>query len=106
MVSRSLQHPLTMAGAGEIQVAANVLSIMHLPTGMEGSVKMERCVISAMATMTYWHSAHHLVRLAVKPDVVDEIIITTHTMIGGERTRSATRFDVVPNKYASQVRVR
>ena len=61
---------------------------------------------SAMATMTYWHSAHHLVRLAVKPDVVDELIITTHTMIGGERTRSATRFDVVPNKYASQVRVR
>ena len=52
----------------------------------------------AMATMTYWHSAHHLVRLAVKPGVVDELIITTHTMIGGQRTRTATRFDVVASK--------
>jgi len=55
---------------------------------------------SAMATMTYWHSAHHLVRLAVKPGMVDELLITTHTMIGGERTKAATRFDVMPNKLA------
>ena len=55
-----------------------------------------------MATMTYWHAGHHLVRLAVKPGIVDELIITTHTMIGGERTRTATRFDVVPNKAALQ----
>lgn len=55
---------------------------------------------SAMATMTYWHSAHHLVRLAVKPGMVDELLVTTHTMIGGERTLAATRFDVMPNKLA------
>ena len=58
---------------------------------------------SAMATMTYWHAGHHLVRLIVKPGLVDELLITTHTMIGGERTRTATRFDVVPNKLALQV---
>eukprot|EP00802_Teleaulax_amphioxeia_P016022 Tamp_16129.p1 GENE.Tamp_16129~~Tamp_16129.p1 ORF type:complete len:259 (+),score=23.80 Tamp_16129:54-779(+) len=57
---------------------------------------------SAMATMAYWHARHHLVRLAVKPGLVDELMITTHTMIGGERTSTALRFDVVPNKLALQ----
>ena len=41
--------------------------------------------------------------VTINRGLVDELIITTHTMIGGERTSTASRFDVVPNKLALQV---
>ena len=56
-----------------------------------------------LVLMVYWHSGHHVAKLKIIPDLADELVITTHTMFGGEKEKTVMLYQLV-NKSGGTVR--